>query len=371
MRKFSRRMGAVLLATALSAMQCVPAMAADSSYIQGTFKFGAHDNAQDLTDSYIYTDSYFGDSAYNTDHHLAIMSMIMASASISSSDVGYLQKSRNVQDLLAQIGFQDIEVNQYYKEQMQQNTMGVCVAYKELGDSVLLAIVPRSAGYEHEWGGNFNVGESGLHEGFQIGRDIALNFTKDYVSDHKDTFQGKTVKVWTMGYSRGAAVANLIGAALTDDPTGSIGVDVKSENIFDYTFGTPETAPSEMNPRAEKYNHIHNYLADYDPVAMAPLAAWGFERYGKDEALDVHNADTKAKMLSCLAKINPAVYSNYTSNESIEDPDYFTAMTLGENFTIIPDTTRTITQKEFLEDRLDYLTLYLYPCIHLHAGGWL
>ena len=360
MKRFTKRMGAALLAAGLGATQCVPAMAADS-YIQGTFTFGAHDNEKDLTDSYIYTDAYFNNSAYNTDHHLAIMSMIMASASISSSDVDYPEKSRNIQDLLTQIGFQNVEVNQYYKEQMQQNTMGACVAYKDLGDSVLLAVVPRSAGYEREWGGNFNVGASGLHEGFRTGRDIVLGFAKDYVNNHKDAFQGKTVKVWTMGYSRGAAVANLIGGALTDDPAGYIGVDVKPENIYDYTFGTPETTPSEMNPRAEKYNHIHNYFADYDPVTMAPLAAWGFDRYGKDEALDVHNAETKAKMLEYLAKTNPIVYSNYTSTESIEDPDHFTAMTLGAGLSIVPDTTRTVTQKDFLEERLDYLVRKAVP----------
>lgn len=370
MKKITKRMGAALLAAGLGAVQCIPAMAADNNYIQGTFTFGAHDNNKDLTDSYIYTDSYFADSAYSTNHHLAIMSMIMASASISSSDVDYPEKSRNIQDLLTQIGFQNVEVNQYYKEKMQQNTMGACVAYKDLGDSVLLAVVPRSAGYEREWGGNFNVGSSGLHEGFRTGRDIVLGFAKDYVSSHKDAFQGKTVKVWTMGYSRGAAVANLIGGALTDDPSGYLGIDVKPENIYDYTFGTPKTAPSEMNPRAEKYNHIHNYFADYDPVTMAPLAAWGFDRYGKDEALDVHNADTKAKMLEYLAKTNPTVYSNYTSTEYIEDPDHFTAMTLGANFKVVPDTTRSITQKEYIEDRLNYLVKKSVPNRAAYANDY-
>lgn len=366
-KHLAKKICAVTVAAGLAMGSCLPAAAADNAYITGTFTFGAHDSTQDRTDSYIYTDQFFANSAYETDLHLAIISMQMASASISSLDVDYPQKSKNIQNFLTQIGFQNIEVNQYYQEKMQKNSMGAAVGYKDLGDTVLLAIVPRSAGYEQEWGGNFTVGDSGLHAGFQAGRDIVLNFAKEYVSNHSDVFAGKTVKVWTAGYSRGAAVANLIGGALVDDSNGYIGLDVQPENIYDYTFGTPLTASTDMNPRAEQYNNIHNYYADYDPVAMAPLAAWGFDRYGKDEALDVHNADTKTKMLENLSQLNDTVYQAYTTTD---DPDNYQAMTLGENFSVVPDTSRSITQREFLLDRIGYLTKTTIPDRSTYANDY-
>ena len=64
--------------------------------------------------------------------------------------------------------------------------MGVGMAYKVIGEGenayTLLAIIPRSAGYEKEWAGNFTVGKDGVHEGFATGRDIILELA-DVVID--------------------------------------------------------------------------------------------------------------------------------------------------------------------------------------------
>lgn len=371
-----KKVCAVVMAAGFVLGACLPALSASaeqsrSKYIKGTFSFWAHDNNHDLTDSYVYTDSFFDGSSHTADQHLAITSMVLAEVSISSKDTDYPGKSRNVQDFLNQIGFLDIEINPYYMEKMQMNTLGVAVAYKPLGDTVLLAIVPRSAGYEAEWGGNFNVGSSGLHEGFRLGRDIALNFAKAYVSNHADAFAGKTVKVWTAGYSRGAGVANLIGAALVDDSVGFLGLEVQSENIFDYTFGTPLTAAADLSPRAEQYSCIHNYFSDYDPVPMMPFAQWGFERYGQDIELDVHNAETKEKMLTFLADTNPAVYQSYTT---AQDPDNFQAKTLGvsadRKITIVPDKYRSVTQRDFLLTAFANLAATTVPSRDIYAAEY-
>ena len=362
MKKLGKKVCAAVVAAGLVVSSCLPAVAADSTCIKGTFTFAAHDNDHDLTDSYVYSDSFFANSAYETNLHLAVMSMILASSSISSKDVDYPQKSKNIQDLLGQLGFQNIEVNEDYQQKMTQNSMGAIAAYKDLGDSVLLAVVPRSAGYEAEWGGNFNIGDSGLHTGFQTGRDRVLTFAKDYVSRYQAAFAGKTVKVWTAGYSRGAAVANLIGAALVDDSHAYLGLDISPENVYAYTFGTPLTVSSDLNPRNEKYNNIHNFYADYDAVAMLPLAGWGFDRYGKDEALNVHDADTKARMLTYLAQTNPEVYNNYTTKE---DPDNFQGMTLGlsedGSISIVADPDSTVTEREFVLSRLQAIKDTIIP----------
>lgn len=381
MQRLFQRVGSSVLAFCLMLGLCVPAQAegaaratgvSDGTFIRGEFTYGPHESSVDLTDSYIYSDDYFKTSSYTANEHLATMSMQMAAASISSEDADYLNKSQNVTALLTALGFQDAAVNDCYQQKMQQNTMGTAAAYKVLDDTtVLLAIVPRSAGYEKEWGGNFNVGTGdgdkgaryttnaenfagtdGLHAGFQIARNIALDFVKSYVAGHSTAFEGKTVKVWTMGYSRGAATANLIGAALVDDAEKAIGLTIEPENVYAYTFGTPLTVQSDEDctPSAPKYNGIHNYFADYDPVAMVPFSDWGFTRYGQNTTYNA--TGRKTRMLRFLQTVNPNVFGKYTGGTG--DPDDFKGYTIGEGLTLIPSGQST-TQQAFLEERIGHL----------------
>lgn len=355
MKKKLNKFIATLTVCAMS-LSCINVYATqdNTQTIKGTFTFGAHSSDVDLTDSYEYSDSYFEKSGYEENTNLAIMSMRMAAASISSSDVDYSEKSKNIQNLLEQIGFNEVEANEYYKQKMDFNTMGAAVAYKVIGDSVVLALVPRSAGYENEWAGNFVVGKDGkYHKGFDTTSDIVLNFAKEYVANHKEVFNNKTVKIWTMGYSRGAATANLIGAKLIDNPE-YLGIKVTADDIYDYAFGTPASTVDE-NARDEKYNCIYNYISDYDPVSMVPFKAWGFTRYGVDKQLDVHNTSIREKFLSYLMNTNKNVYDIYTAAGSVENPDNFEAKTLSENLEIIKNLNATLSQKEFLEERIDYL----------------
>ncbi len=375
-------MSAVILALCMVLGLCVPALAAgyqaerDKTQICGTFYFDPHEGSVeigDLPDTYIYSDTYFQSSSYKANAHLATMSMQLASASISSrsydrTESAYKTRSRNVEDLLEQLGFRDTEINEYYNQKMNENTIGVAVAYKYLdNDNVLLAIIPRSAGYEIEWSGNFNVGdettEDGLHLGFKCGRDIALQFADEYVSAHNDVFSGKTLKIWSVGYSRGAAIANLIGAAMAEGyELGEAGTTICAEpqNVYVYTFGTPNTVvpPKGTDPHDSIYNGIHNYFASYDPVTFTPFSTWGFTRYGQDTLLPTDDTDTKAQMLSFLQDINKNVYDIYVNGDG--DPDTFAAMCVDiVSGAVLPDESSTLTQETFLEERVAYLTDYL------------
>ena len=245
LRNFKRIMAAllsVLMLVGMFASIAVTVSAADeaSGVKKGEFVFAPHTYTDgDLSDIYYYTDEVFSGSAFDYNEHLATMSMILASASISSqdADAGYDVKSRNLSYLLREWDFAGFDVNEYYTQKPGEQTMGVGMAYKVIGEGenayTLLAIVPRSAGYQKEWAGNFTVGTEGVHEGFATGRDIILEFAKKYVEENADKFEG-TVKVWTVGYSRGAGVSNLLAAYL-DDNNNALGVEVKKENIFAYT----------------------------------------------------------------------------------------------------------------------------------------
>lgn len=386
MRKRIHRFGALLLVVCIMLNMCMPAMAAESKteVISGTFYFDPHEGSAavgDRSDSYVYSDDYFSGSSYEANAKLATMSMQLAASSISSNSYdrsaeAYKTRSKNVEDLLGQLGFCDIAVNENYNKKMSENTMGVAVAYKQLDDdTILFAIVPRSAGYEIEWSGNFNVGTEadGLHAGFKTARNIALDFAKEYVSERSDIFSGKNLKVWTVGYSRGAAVANLIGAAAAEGynfNTAASPVSASSKNVYAYTFGTPNNViPTDSSiPKSDTYKGIHNYYSDYDPVKMAPLAEWGFTHYGQDTLLPVDSAEAKTKMLSLLKELNPDVYAAYTNGG---DPDTFTAMKIdSDTLSIVPDTDAGMTQKEFFTQRISYLKNHLAGTREVYASEY-
>ena len=81
------------------------------------------------------------------------------------------------------------------------------------------------------------------------------------------------------GHSRGAAVANILGARLTDR--------FGAESVYAYTFATPRTVRGDY----PSYDNIFNVINPCDMVPMLPLAVWGFERYGIDRVLPVDTAD--------------------------------------------------------------------------------
>ena len=382
----------VLMMIGVFASMAVTVSAADekAGVKKGEFTFAPHTYTDgDLTDIYYYTDEVFFGSAFNYNEHLATMSMILASASISSqdADAGYDVKSRNLSYLLREWDFSDFfEVNEYYTEKPGEQTMGVGMAYKVIGEGddafTLLAIVPRSAGYQKEWAGNFTVGTEGVHQGFATGRDIILDFAKQYVEEHGDKFEGE-VKVWTVGYSRGAGVSNLVAAYL-DDNSDVLGVEIKKENIFAYTFGTPSNvqyADEEEKALLESnYLNIHNRYSEYDIVTYAPFKDWNFAYYGTTRVFDVQNSEKKAEMLTFLEKTNKTIYDIYTAENSSADPDNFIPLMIqagmndegGLTVEIVPaDPAYGIptNQKDFLDSRISFLVENLVPDRETYVDG--
>lgn len=353
--------------------------------IKGEFTYAPHTYLDgDLSDIYYYSDGFFSGSATEYNEHLATASMILAAASISSQepDAEYDTKSVNLSNLLREWDFVGFDTNDYYMERPGEQTMGVGMAYKIIGEGedayTVLAIVPRSAGYEREWAGNFTVGKEGIHQGFKTGRDIILEYAKEYVADKQDIFEGE-VKIWTVGYSRGAGVANLLAAYLDDD-IDALGIDVKKDNIFAYTFGTPSNVQyandTEKAALENNYPNIHNHYAEYDIVTYAPFKNWNFTYYGKTILFDVHNAEKKAEMLKFLEKTNKTIYDLYTAENSSADPDNFTAVMLqvglDGSFSFVPAKEEygiSTDQKDFLDSRIEFLVNNLVPDRETYVDG--
>lgn len=367
MKKKMNRLLALVLAAVLL-LGAVPATAQTvDGWVTGTFKFAPHTVVNmDLTDTFEYSDRFFNGSAYDADIKLAVMSMAMTAASISSQDAeivnNYDQKNRNIIDLLEKIGFEDIE-SEYFKP--STDTMAVTVAHKEIfaqGElCTVLVVVPRSAGYEREWSGNFNVAGAenpDLHNGFSLAAETVRDAVEAYVAEYDALFADE-MKLWTMGYSRGAATANLFGGLLHGEENYIPGLELEPEDTYVYTFGTPNNvmADSVYDPNDDFYGYIHNYFSEYDPITMMPLAQWGFTRFGEDHLLPTGDALKKAEMLALLQPLNPVVYDAYVGGQ---DPDLFRTVALMMANAVtdaLPENTpdEEHAMKAFLEDRMEVL----------------
>ena len=99
--------------------------------------------------------------------------------------------------------------------------------------------------------------------------------------------------MWTSGYSRAGATANLASGLLDqaidngEHPLGE-GVSLAKEDLYAYCFEPPMGAPSEIDEegkllaRSEKYSNIFNHVNFNDVVPLVAMNEVNFTRFGKD-----------------------------------------------------------------------------------------
>lgn len=268
--------------------------------ISGSIEFHyATGDEKDTTGICYYDDNYF--SLDPTQYHpsLSTMSLCLALSGFNSTYEGggnkYANKDRNVRDLLAKLQFggnvkdgvdglkdgEAIETNEWYSKKPQSDSIGVAFGNKKIGDDTVIAVVVRGGGYESEWAGNFTLGKSDQHYGFNQAKEQVLESLKSYINRQNIT---GSVKFWVVGYSRAAATANLVAAQL--DSGYSLGnVNFDRDDIYAYCFETPQGTTESYNPRAERYRNIWNIINKNDPVPKVAMSDLGFRRYGQDHVL--------------------------------------------------------------------------------------
>ena len=352
-------------------------------------------NNKQLTNTFVYRDADFTRSSFKGSKSLEVLSIQVASASLSRwglnedpYEVDYKENDYNIKILLNKMKFNNIKSNAYYNAEKKANSMGVIIGSKKIiqddKEYTLIAIVPRSAGYRLEWSGNFNIGDGSIHLGFKAARDEVLRFTKKYINDNN--IKG-SIKVWTVGYSRGAAVSNMIGGFFAGGGIDYFGdeVEITPEDVYCYTIGTPASIKDGMSKNIElsvegkresedytkdtegtSYNYlggstldlssndykgIRNIIFKTDAFAKLPPSAWEFTRYGvvipADEGLI-----SEEETLNDLKTISTTTYNIYTTNGVINK---FNNKSFDLANVEIKDGEK-ISQLEFIESRFNALT---------------
>ncbi|MBR5134708.1 MAG: VWA domain-containing protein [Clostridia bacterium] len=143
----------------------------------------------------------------------------------------------------------------------------------------LLCVVVRGTNDTiEEWSSNFDIGDLAAdtedddwtntmhHKGFDIPATRIKRFLAAYIAEQNLYVDSLTY--WVTGHSRGAAIANLIGADL----------EREGKRAFTYTFATPSNT---LATDAASYRTIFNIINEDDFVPRLPVASWGYTRYGR------------------------------------------------------------------------------------------
>jgi len=317
------------------------------------------------TDVYYYRDSWFtlnpiakgteGDAAWAAGlSDLVVLSMQM-SLTIGGEGENWAQYSAA---LLQKLGFEDIETN--YNAENPPAELAL-FAHKKIGSRDLVFVLPRGNDYGKNWVNNFDVGSgSGDHAGFRKAAYDIEDYLIDYLSR---TAVSEDCKYWITGYSRGAAIANLIGSDIAKSrSTSGGGWDTeKQKDLFVFTFACPNVSELQSGTAAD-YPCIYNFFSVNDLVVQLPPedmtgnpskflpygptypleTLWAYEEKEEDR---VSPAEAEKAMLTFLRALDPSFYNDVMQGpsgkgngqaSSFQNAEIASSKTIGDVFPNLP-----------------------------------
>lgn len=171
-------------------------------------------------------------------------------------------------------GFDDIYYSPDYDRPVDKDTVKYSIAHILKDEEEIIALTINGINYTKEWESNLTIGESGNAEGFQNGADKILS---EGLTSYLEKYNN--YKLWINGYSRGAAIGNIISYTLIDDET------VSESNLYSYLFETPLAIDESVTG---EYNSIFNIINSGDIVTYLPFKEYGFKRVGKE--IDIYQS---------------------------------------------------------------------------------
>ena len=262
-----KRIISLLLCLVLT-VSLVPAAAAadtgDARTVTVRYASGHGIDTHDYEAAFTYSDDLFTRSGYTYRKDLALMSMGLAFAAYTSKDSektdNYATGNRNFVSMAEQCGFENIQSNKWMFQPAEADSIGISCASKTIRDNggsyTLIAVGVRGNNYHAEWGGNARLDAAGEHKGFALGRDQVLDYLRGYIAD---TGISGRVKIWIAGYSRGAAVSNMVGGALDNGYSLGAGVSLSPHDLYCYCYEPPMGAMKEQ-VQGRVYDNIQNLV---------------------------------------------------------------------------------------------------------------
>lgn len=214
---------------------------------------------------------------------------------------------------------------------------------------IFLMSVRGTNGTHEEWSSNFDVGfddneyysKTGEHpdwlnklnhKGFDVTANRILAAFDAYVTELEaqgllDTDAKRSILI--TGHSRGAGIANLLGAHFEDR---------EGYDPYTYTMAGPY---STTDPNAENYQTVFNIMNIDDLVPYLPMEAWGFKKYGETLSMSIIDSYEGKSYQGDPNLYFEALFGvGYNSNSYVQSSvDAFVAMTKDRSTYYVLDTT--------------------------------
>lgn len=293
----------------------------DKAALDNNFKGTLRMSGSDASINYKidYRDFFRLNNAYNP--RIAKASLIFSSVMYQNGELKYSDSNglansnscktivgyhmRDVVDFELKKGCTELGISPYKDDDLSQVVFGhKLIEYGEKTKEVIAVFIRGTDGSVEEWSSNFDMGnrekfsstadwkDINNHKGFDVASNRILGALEKYINKY---VSNADTAIWVTGHSRGAAIANIVGAKLVD----------KGNTVFCYTFATPNTTIND-NANATKYNCIFNYINQDDFVPAVPMSTWDFTRYGKSAVLDINGTMEKEwERLTGIKDYNP------------------------------------------------------------------
>ena len=280
----------------------------------------------DVSHDFYYSESFFDHPATEYDHKLALVTLGMVMAAFNSAVSAYRYwvngeagRELNLAASYELLGFGDAV---YYNYDIDTGKAGDFVGYSLARKSfdyngqkrTLVALMLRGGGYGGEWVSNLHTGTGHAHSGFIIPVHEVFADLKNYLAAARQKGELGVVKLWMGGYSRGAAVANLLAARVNRELPG-----LERENVFVYTFATPVAlGPQDYPDLQQDYDNNHNadgslkkswgesnifnIISSGDIVPHLLPEEWSFHRNGNDRFLPSTRNEEELEDLNEMGK---------------------------------------------------------------------
>lgn len=234
-----------------------------------------------------WDEKWFFESQTTTyNHNIARIAVLLSS-------ISYIQPEKNPQDnpminAYRALGFKDSDIEWNYvldystpiggNNQAAYSFANKTVQTSEGAKKLVFVVLRGTPLNANEWLSNLNISDSThkdtqIHEGFtktitNIHTSLIYYLLKNKISPEESVFL-------ITGHSRGASLANLLGATLEDE-----GI-ITGERLFVYTFAAPNVSQEERTADP-KYDFIWNIVNAEDIIPTVPpnRKNWNWKKFG-------------------------------------------------------------------------------------------
>lgn len=296
------RISVILLTALLCILFCTAAVFSQTSgsVIQISVPYSGVGKAQQFI-TVDYADEWFLRPDHEYNHKLMQLSFALAAAGFRDKQHRLSEKDANILKFYSRAGFSRVRTDDFNRE-TSADTIASAIASKKIGDTTVIAVSVSGNNYQNEWLSNLTLGSEERARGFATAAEKVLGRIREYIS--ANALSGE-LRLWVSGYSRAAAVSNILAADATDSGLFAA--------VYGYTIATPRTTKDED---AGRFSNIFNIINPFDPVPMVPFPEWGYVRYGKDLFLPSRETDSsyaekkvRADELCMEAKGHPLHYN--------------------------------------------------------------